>query len=148
MIHHEVQVIIHSALMDIHDLSVEDIFTLSQGLLGLKFRISENYLSFAGFLNFSDFPVGLGDLHHFHNFAFLLETNEFLREPVHGFGDHVALQRLQEGVLDAVVVGLDEDLLDHLIVEILNLRDGQELLNERESLFLALVHDVLDLAAP
>ena len=36
MIHHKVEVVIHSALVHVHDLSVKDIFSLSYGLFSLN----------------------------------------------------------------------------------------------------------------
>ena len=41
MIHHEVQVIIHGALVHVHDLSVKHILALSQGLFGLPLHKQE-----------------------------------------------------------------------------------------------------------
>ena len=53
------------------------------------------------------------------------------------------MQGLDERVLHAFVVRVHEDLLHHVLAQVLDLRHGEQLLDERQPFLLALVHDVL-----
>lgn len=82
LIHHKVQVVINGSLMNLHDLGVKNIFSLSQGLLSL---------SLTRLFNFSEFSVNFCNFNHFYDLSFLLESNKFLGQSIHSVGDNVTL---------------------------------------------------------
>lgn len=105
---------VNGALVDLDDLLVEDVLSLTEHELGLSgsrlFSLADPAFLFSSFDVFKDF------------FLFL-EPEQLLAEPFEGLCNGLTLNPLQEGVLDSLAVTLLKKSLLLLILKLLDIRN-------------------------
>ena len=129
-----VEVTVDCALVHFDDFLVQALFTGADNLLGV---------STTSFLNLSlaSFILCLLDL--FLNSLLFSVSEQFLWQLVKSLGDYFTLKAFVHGVLELFLMLLEQDLFGLVFGQVGNLGDNQQFLNQRKSLFLTFVHDVL-----
>mmetsp|Transcript_28565 Transcript_28565/g.51740 ORF Transcript_28565/g.51740 Transcript_28565/m.51740 type:complete len:215 (+) Transcript_28565:286-930(+) len=135
---HFLQVGVHRALMNTHDLSEHLVLPFTQPFFGLTTTT---------FLCLTVLTVALCQLHHGSNAAFLLEAQQLLGKLVEGLRNDTALHRLQHTFESLVAQLVDVPLLLVGCGRLCKALCCTQLVDEVQTLFLALEHLVLERTA-
>jgi len=132
------QVGVHCALINTHQLRVEFILPLSEYLFSLTSTT---------FLGLSPPTVVLSKADKRGNPSFLLKPNKLFGKLVHGLGNDASLESLSDAVHDPLLVVFDQHALLRGVTALLPFLSSTQLRDQIESLLLAFKHHVLPGAA-
>jgi hypothetical protein len=128
------QVRIDRALVDTHQLLVEDIFSFAEDLFGLT---ATRFLS----LTSTSLIFGEGD--HGSDTALLLQTDKLLREVVHGLGDDGGLEGFGDSIDDTLLVVVNQVTFLRKLGVLTPFFGQSQLSDQIKTFLLALEHAVL-----
>ena len=131
---HRLQVAVDRSLMDLHELSVEDVLTIALDLFGL---------TLARLLSLTLATLVLGKSDHRVDATLLLQAHKLLGERVHRLRDDRGLNSLSHAIHDTLLVVVDQHMLFLSLRVLFPLLSGSELSNEVKSLLFAFEHHVL-----
>ena len=120
--------------MDLHELAVEDILTVTEHLLSL---------SLTRLLSLALSSLVLSKAHHGVNVALLLQAHKLLRQRIHRFRDDGGLHGLSHTVHDSLLIVVNEHVLLLSLTSCTPLLCCSKLSNQVKSLLLAFKHFVL-----
>ena len=120
--------------MDLHELSVKDVLSVTLNLLGL---------TLTRLLGFTLATLILSQTHHSIDVALLLQADKLLRQSVHSLGDNSGLHGFSDTIHDTLLVVVDEHVLLLGASVSFPKLGSPELSNEVKTFLLTLEHHVL-----